>query len=85
MIFIRERLSHPYGHVDPELARSRSVCLGKWRRSCVYFFFSVLNNKGILTFYPGRRHRCLPRLLLEMKPSLRFRRESGLVLRTLMS
>jgi hypothetical protein len=41
----------------------------------------------MLTFYPGRRYRCLPRPLLEMKPSLQFRleSESDLVLRTLMS
>ncbi|KAN0126782.1 hypothetical protein V8E52_000422 [Russula decolorans] len=33
MTVMRERHSHPYGHVDPESARSRSVCLGKWKRS----------------------------------------------------
>jgi hypothetical protein len=52
---------------------------------CVFPAFIVLKGKGMLTFYPGRRHRCLPRLLLEMKLSLQFRLESDLVLRTLIS
>ena len=88
MTVMRERHSHPYGQVDPESGRSRSVCLGKWKRSRAYFLRSQCRRgKGILTFYPGhrRRHRCLTRLLSEMKPSLQFRLEDVFVLRTLMS
>ena len=36
MTVMHERIPHLYGHMDPESAQSRSVCLGKWKRSCVY-------------------------------------------------
>ena len=35
-IVIRERLSHPYDHMDLDEAQSRSVCPEKWRRLCEY-------------------------------------------------
>jgi hypothetical protein len=52
---------------------------------CVFPAPAALKGQGIFTFYPGRRHRCLPHLLLERKLVLLFRLESEILMRTLMS